>query len=212
MGALRTILLGLGMLAAGCGHVRVDTRAVESLPLEVKLDLIEAENDLFIAVDAVDEAQTRALDAREDLRRARKRVDEAEEALKAAKRSKDPKLLEVAKLAVKEAEQREDFLDTWVDIQWDLLDVEQLELAAARARFERVKAQAVKKANVKGAEKIDLKDFDEEVARREKRAERAKGKVKKAIAKAEKEREAWNETRRLLAEKSGGGQGSPWVQ
>ncbi len=212
MRALRTILLVTGLLAAGCGHVRVDARAVDALPLEVKLDLIEAENDLFIAVDAVDEAQTRALDARDELRRARTRVKEAEEALDAAEEKGDPKLLEIAQLAVKEAEQREDFLDTWVDIQWDLLDVEELKLAAARARFERVKAQAVKKANLKGAEEIELKDFEEEVAAREADAKEAEEDVKEAIAEAEKGRAEWNETRRVLAEKTGGGQGSPWVQ
>ena len=110
------------------------------------------------------------------------------------------------------AKQRYDFLDDWVDIQWDLLDVEERNLAAAHARFERVKAQAVKKANLKGAEKIDLKDFDKEVEGREASAAKAAKSVEKDIAKIEKTREAWNETRRQLAEKTGGGQGSPWVQ
>jgi len=204
--ALALLVLG------GCGTTRVADKSVAALPLESKLDLIEAENDLFIALDAVDETSTRVLETRDEYRQADDRIDEAEEALEKAEQGKDGTLLQVAQLSLQETKERKEFLEAWLDVQWALLDVEKAKLDLARARFERTKAQLVKKANVEGAESIDTADFDEQVRDLEQEVKDREGDVKALSAEAERVRGVWYATRRGLAQKTGGAQGSPWVQ
>ena len=205
-------LFALALLASGCAGVQVDPRSVDRLPLEVKLDLIEAENEMFMAVDALDEQGAKALDAREQYRRSTDRIQEAKEVLDQAGRSKDKKQQEVAQLALKESRERREFLDLWSDVQFALLDVEKARLEASRARLERTKAKAVKKANVPGAEKIDPAQFDKAVAKAEAEVKLASDRADQKKAGAEKLRGGWMNTRRDLALRTGGGQGSPWVQ
>jgi hypothetical protein len=196
----------------GCGLMRVDESAVQRLPLESKLDLIEAENDLFIAVDAVDEAATRVLETREDERKADNAVSEAYEALKQAEQAKDPRLVEIGKLSVTEGKQRMDFLSAQEDVMWARLDVEKAKLELARARYEKSRAQAVKKANVKGAQSIKVEDFDKQVKEYEATVKKRMDSAAKEAAAAEKVRGVWYATRKSLSSKTGGGQGSPWVE
>ncbi len=208
----RLPLLALLLAASGCATATVESRSVALLPLEVKLDLIEAENEMFVAVDAVDEQGARALDAREQYRRSADRIQEAKDVLDQVSQGKDKKQLEVAQLSLKESRERREFLDLWTDVQFELLSLEKAKLEAARARLERVKAKAVKKANVLGAEKIELAAFDKAVLQAEERVKQAGADADKAKAEAEKLRGGWMTTRRDLAQRTGGGQGSPWVQ
>jgi len=200
------------LLLSGCGLLRVEERAVALLPLESKLDLIEAENDLFIAIDAVDEAANRVNETKDDYRNAGNRIAEAKEALNQAELAKDPKLIEVGKLSVQESNDRQAFLSYWVDVMWALLDVEKAKLELARGRYERTRAQAVKKANVSGAQKIKMEDFDKQVASLEADVKALTAKATSRNAAAEKVRGTWYATRRVLAQKTGGAQGSPWVE
>ncbi|MGC4121218.1 MAG: hypothetical protein QM765_42905 [Myxococcales bacterium] len=206
------LVLALALGATGCGLLRVDEAAVARLPLEAKLDLIEAENDLFIAVDAVDEAANKVLETKEDYKNADKRISEAEESLKTAELGKDPKLVEVGKLSVQESKDKKEFLSSWVDVMWAMLDLEKAKLDLARARYERTRAQAVKKANVAGAEKVTVADFDKQVASLEAEVKAQTTAAQKQNAAAEKVRGTWYATRRVLASKTGGAQGSAWVE
>ena len=205
-----TVVVALAL--SGCGLLRVDETAVQRLPLESKLDLIEAENDLFIAVDAVDEAVNRVQETRDDAKKADAAVAEAYEALKQAEQAKDTKLAEIGRLSVLECKQRQDFISAQEDVMWAHLDVEKAKLELARARYERSRAQAVKKANVEGAQKIKLDDFDQQVKECEGTVKKRMEAVVKQTAAAEKVRGVWYATRRSLSTTTGGGQGSPWVE
>jgi hypothetical protein len=200
------------LLLPGCGLLRVDDSAVQRLPLESKLDLIEAENDLFIAVDAVDEAANRVIETKEDYKKADTAIDEAGEALSQAEQAKDQKLIDISKLSVTEGRQHRDFLSVQEDVLWAQLDVEKAKLELARGRYEKARAQAVKKANVEGAQKIKLEDYDKQVAELEATVKKRQADVVKESAAAEKVRGVWYATRRNLSSKTGGGQGSPWVE
>jgi hypothetical protein len=196
----------------GCGHSKVSDKSLAALPLEAKLDLIEAENDLFIAIDAVDESANRVLETRDEYDKSRERIREAREALKLADGSKDPKHVEIAELSLQESKQRRVWLDAWLDVQWALLDAEKAKLELARGRYERAQAQTVKKANVAGAEKIDLSDFERRVAKLEEKTKRMADRAQREGQSAEKVKSAWNATRRTLSQMTGGGQGSAWVE
>lgn len=204
-------LLALAALS-GCGHSRVSEKSIAALPLDAKLGLIESENDLFIAIDAVDEMANRVLETRDEYRRSDARIREAKETLKLADASKDKNHLEIARLSLQESKERQAWLDVWLSVQWSLLDAEKAKLELARARHERAKAQTVKKANVVGAEKINVADFERRVAELEAVAKKADQRAQKEAQTAEKVKSRWSATRHTLAQKTGGGQGSPWVE
>lgn len=208
---LGAALLALAALSA-CGHARVSEKSLAALPLEAKLDLIEAENDLFIAIDAVDEVANRVLETKEDYEKSDERIGEAKEALKLADASNDKNHLAIAELSLQESKERRAYLDAWLSVQWALLDAEKAKLELARGRYERVQAQTVKKANVAGAEKINLADFDRRVTSLEANAKKAAARAQKEAESAEKVKSIWSATRRTLAQKTGGGQGSAWVE
>jgi hypothetical protein len=209
--AARLCALG-ALLLWGCGHSKVSERSLAALPLEAKLDLIEAENDLFIAIDAVDETATRVLETKDEYDRSRTRIREAQESLKQAESGRDARHLEIAQLSLQESKQRRVWLDSSVAVQWALLDAEKARLELARARYERVQAQTVKKANVPGSEKINLADFDQRVASLEAKVKKASDSAQKQTQAADKIKGSWDETRRTLAQKTGGGAGSAWVE
>jgi hypothetical protein len=204
--------LVLAVTISGCGIKRVDPEVVARLPLENKIELLEAENDFYIAVDRHDEAVDRALHTREDYRRARERISEAKDARSRAKDSNDPRQIDVANMAVEEAYEKRDWLDSWLDVQWALVAAEEANLDTARGRYERAKAALCRKANVKGSEKLDMASFDSQVKKLEERAKRIAQDADNERKKAEEVRAKWNTTRRALAQKTGGALGSPWVE
>jgi chromosome segregation ATPase len=203
------------LVLSACGpsvSVTVKRESLLALPVESRIDLLEAENELFGAVDELDDAEQALEDAREALRRANRRVGEAEDNRDKASNSKDPKNREIGVLAVQEAKLRRDFQETAVDQADVQLEVVQARLLVAQARFERTKAEAVKKANTKGASDIKLKDFDEQIVRLESRVKSMKAELTKGQAAEDKARKAWATASRKLADLTGGAQGSVWVE
>ncbi len=82
----RIVLLTLPLLAA-CGPrygMRVPDEMVKKLPYETRIELLEAENDLALAIDKVDEASSEIVRARDNIRRARSRAQDAEKELERA--------------------------------------------------------------------------------------------------------------------------------
>ncbi len=206
------IALALALVLSGCGMTRVGQSTLEGLPLESKLDLIEAENDLFIAIDAVDEAAIRVNEAREDYQNSELRIDEAEESLRRATEANTAKLIDIGRLSVLEAKQRREFLSSWLDAQKTALELSEAKLQLAEAQFERTKAIIVKKANVEGSQDIDLAKFDRQVSNFQEEVDEAIEAFSEDNREAEKYRSVWYSTRHKLAKNTGGGQGSPWVE
>ena len=71
----RIVLLTLPLLAA-CGPrygMRVPDSMEKKLPYEARIELLEAENDLALSIDKVDEADNEIGRARDNIRRARSR-------------------------------------------------------------------------------------------------------------------------------------------
>ena len=207
LAALAALVLG------GCGIKRVPPEVISRLPLENKIELLEAENDFYIAIDRHDEATDRALHTRDELRQARDRIGEAKDARSRIKsESNDSRQYEVADLAVEEAYEKRDWLESWVDVQWALVKAEDANLDVARARFEKSKVALCKKAKVQGSEKLDMAAFEAQVKSLEERAKRIAEDAEAQRKKAEDVRGKWNATRRALAQKTGGALGSPWVE
>jgi len=206
--------VGIAVLA-GCGpsvSLRVEQRSLRDLPLESRLDLLDAENDLFAAIDRRDDAEQAIEDARLAERRAKQRVSEADRNLDQARDRRDAQGIEVGKLAVDEAKAHRRVQEWQVDLAYGDLEVEEARLLVAQARFERAKAEVARKAKTPGAAELKLKDFDKQVDDLQKHVADVVKDREKEQKKSEKDRQKWQALSRQLADMTGGAQGSAWVE
>jgi chromosome segregation ATPase len=214
--AVASVFAGVfAAMFAACGpsvSLRVEQRSLKDLPLESRLDLLDAENDLFAAVDRRDDAEQGIDDARVALRRADKRVSEEDHDLDQARDRRDAAGIEVGKLAVQEAKAHRRVKEWDLDLAKGNLDVEEARLLVAQGRFERAKADVARKARTAGAADLKLKDFDRQVDDLQKHVKDVQNDVDKLSKRSEKDRQKWQALSRQLAELTGGAQGSAWVQ
>lgn len=147
--------------------------------------------------------------ARDNIRRARSRKEAAEDEVD---RASDEVSREVAKLAIAEAEARVEYLRARQRLSVGLRDVERLALRCAFAEFELARLQAARKAKVEGSERLDPKEFEEQVSEckaevKEERAELAGDEKEEKTA-----REAWEAKKAALAKKTFDARASPYVE
>jgi hypothetical protein len=207
----RIVLLTLPLLAA-CGPrygMHVPDRMVEKLPYETRIELLEAETELALAIDKLDEASSEILRARDNIRRARSRAEEAEQELD---RAEDPISREVAQLTIEEAGARVVYLRARQRLNVSLREVEQLALRCAFARFEVARVTAARKAKVEGSEELDPKKFEDQASEcaAEEKEERAELAQESSDMKAA--REAWEAKKAALARKTFDVRTSPYVE
>src|SRR5271166_5213331 len=159
-GRLRAALL---VLAAGCGgryNTKVPDDLVRQLPYENKIDLLEAENDLFIAYDKVDETENEVARTRDQIRRAKRAEGIASDEVGQAK---DPASKEIAQLTVEEVRARIDYLRARQTLNVQAREVEEVARQCAVARYQLARLLAVRKAKVKGSEGYKPEDFERQV-------------------------------------------------
>ncbi len=206
------LLLTLLPLLAACGPrygMRVPDDMVKKLPYETRIELLEAENDLAVAIDRVDTSQGEILRARDNIRRARSRAEAAEEELD---RAEDTVSREVAQLTIEEAEARVEYLRARQRLNVDLLEVEELALRCAFARFELARAKAARKSKVEGSEELELKDFEEQIAECEAEVKEERAELTGSTAEEKAAREAWEAKKAALAKKTFDARTSPYVE
>ncbi len=200
------------LLVAACGPrygMRVPDKLVAKLPYESRIELLEAENDLALAIDRVDEANNETSRARDAIRRARAR-------LKAAKdeedRAPDEASREVARLAIDEAEARVTYLRAKQRLNVSLREVEELALRCAFARFELARLLAARKAKVEGSEKLQPERFESQVSECENETQKEREALAEDTAQEKTAREAWEVKKEALAKKTFDARASPYVE
>ncbi|MBX5483782.1 MAG: hypothetical protein IRZ16_18315 [Myxococcaceae bacterium] len=190
--------------------MRVPDELVARLPYETRIELLEAENELAVAIDKRDEAENDVLRARDGLRRAKARLSAAEDEVD---RAEDPKSKEIAHLAVEEAESRVTYLRARQEVNVARLDLMQLQLRCAMARFELARLEAARKAKVEGAEDLSLETFQNQVKDCEAEvAERQKELQKDQEAAAAEAKAVWDTKKAALAKKTFDTRASPFVE
>lgn len=208
----RTVLPLLLVLGTACGPrygMRVPDTLVSKLPYESRIELLESENDLALAIDKVDEARNEILRARDALRRAKAREQAAEDE---EHRAPDAASREVAKLAIEEARARVEHLRAKQRLNVALRDVEELSLRCAFARFEQARLQATRKAKVEGSEKLDPKKYEEQVSKCEAEVKEERAALAADTAQEKTAREAWEVKKTALAKKTFDARASPYVE
>jgi hypothetical protein len=208
----RTVLPLLLLLAAACGPrygMRVPDALVTKLPYETRIELLESENDLALAIDRVDEANNEVLRTRDALRRAKGRETAAETE---EDRAPDAASREVAKLAIEEARARVEYLRARQRLNVGLREVEALALRCAFARFELARLQATRKAKVEGSEKLEPKKYEAQVSECEAAVKEERATLAADTAQEKTAREAWEVKKAALAKKTFDARASPYVE
>ena len=203
------LLVATAAVGSGCGLRRVPGSVLEKLPYEAKIELLEAENDLAVAVDRLDEARNEVTRTRDRIRRAKDRRSAAKDEVGDAK---DAPSRQVAELAVAEAERRVDWLRAVQRVNGKEEDLADRNLTCAKARYEQARLTAARKAKLEGSERLDPADFEKQVKDCEARYAEEKDKVKASAAEAETARQSWDQARAALAKKTFDARASPFVE
>ena len=200
------------LLAAGCGGKygrTVPDDLVNKLTYEDKVDLVEAENDLFVAYDKVDDAENEILRTRDQIRRAKKSESLAGEEIGLAR---DQVSKDLASLARDEAQARVEYLRAKQELNVRNRGLDELNRTCAVTRYQLARLTAVRKVKVPGSERYDPKDFD----RQAKQCEADLGERRKAAKpereRMEKARAEWEKKRDVVARKSFDARASPFVE
>jgi chromosome segregation ATPase len=203
-------LLGAALAAASsCGIRRVPGDVLSKLPYEAKIELLEAENDLAVAIDKVDEAHNEMLRHRDSIRRARARLSSAEREVGEAK---DDVSREVARLAVKEGDARVEYLRARQQVNVMEERIADRALTCAQARFELARLTAAKKAKLEGSERLEQADFEAQVKSCDARVDELRADQKKIADEAEKVRALWDQEKAALAKRTFDARASPFVE
>jgi hypothetical protein len=207
----RIVLLTLPLLAA-CGPrygMQVPDAMVAKLPYETRIELLEAENDLALAIDRVDETSSEIVRARDNIRRARSRAEEAELELE---RADDAVSREVAQLTIDEAGARVEYLRARQRLNVSLQEVEQLALRCAFARFEVARVTAARKTKVEGSEELDPKEFEAQASECAAEEKELRAGLAQENSDEKAAREAWEAKKAALAKKTFDARTSPYVE
>jgi hypothetical protein len=209
---MKRSLLLLPFVLVACGPPygrRVPDHLVARLPYETRVELLEAENALALAIDRVDTARSDIERNRDGIRRARARLDAANQEVG---RAANPTDREVAQLARAEAEARVEALRAGQELAVRQTELEELALRCAWATYEQARLEAARKAKVEGSESLRPEDFQAQTKACEAEvAERRKG-----LAEPEKRlagvRARWEEAKQALARKTFDARASPFVE
>jgi hypothetical protein len=205
-------LAGLLLLTAACGgrySAKVPDNLVRQLPYENKIDLLEAENDLFIAYDRVDESENEVNRTRDQIRRAKRAEGLASDEVG---QSKDPATKEVAQLTVEEIRARIEYLRARQTLNVQNREVEEVARQCAVARYQLARLLAVRKAKVKGSEGYKPEDFERQAKACDAEvADRKKGE-KSDQERVAKTRADWEKRKEVLAKRTFDARASPFVE
>ena len=196
------------LLSAGCVK-HVPDAIIDKLPYEARIELLEAENDLALAVDRLDEASNEWLRTRDLIRRAKDRLKAAD---KEVSNAVDTLSREVAQLAVTEADARVEYLRAKQKVNVLEEDLAKLFLTCAYTRFEQSKLTAARKAKLEGSESLDPAEFENAVKVCDEKHAAAKAAMKDTEGEATTLRSAWDATKEKLAKKTFDARASPYVE
>ncbi|MBI3181902.1 MAG: hypothetical protein HYZ28_07135 [Myxococcales bacterium] len=209
--AFRSALLLLGLFCAACASYgkRVPDRLLEKLPYESRIELLEAENDLALAIDRLDEAKAEILRTRDAIRRAKDRRSAAKDEVGKAD---DNIAREVAELAVAEADARVDFLRARQQVNVEEERIHELALRCAHARFELARVQITRKAKVEGSESLPVPDFEGQVKECEAAVAQRRAESRERAQQMAQAKDAWEKQKSALAKKTFDARASPYVE
>jgi hypothetical protein len=204
-------LAGAG--AGGCGglsHV-VDRDLLRDISVENKLLLFEAENELGIALDEQEQIVRQINETRRQVDGVGSQRGAADSDRERAENKKDDKAAQVAASSHQVLDLKRGYLEARVRALREKLSAQEGLVRVAFAKYELAKAKLVKKNNVRGADKLDLADFEKQVDESVAVVREQHKAVDAADKEVDDKRKEWLTARSQLEKASGGGAASPWA-
>lgn len=206
---MRPALFLLALTVMGCGVKRVPQSILDKLPYEAKIELLESENDLALAVDRLDEAHAEVGRTRDQIRRAKDRYSAAKRETSAAQ---DALSREVAELAVVEADARVEWLRAKQRVNVREESLAEQNMTCAQTRYEQTRLAAARKAKLEGSEDYDPAVFEQQVKDCDADYTALREKLKETNTEADGVRSEWEKARAALAKKTFDARASPFVE
>lgn len=197
------------VMSSGCGVKRVPDSIIEKLPYESRIDLLEAENDLAIAVDKLDETRAEVQRTKDQIRRAKDRLSAANSEAGSAS---DPTSREVAQLAIVEGDARLDWLKARQGVNLEEEKLATIALTCALSRFEQSKLEAARKKKIEGSEALDPAEFENQVKLCDEKYAAARTEAKDISTQADEVKARWETSKSALAKKTFDARASPYVE
>ncbi len=209
------VLFGVpSAIATGCGGLSytVDRDLLKDISIENKLILFDAENDVSIALDERESLKKQMTETRQDIADAKAKIIEAKTDADRAEAKGDANAETVGDLAEEAYDKKIDWLGDRLSFLRRRLDAQDRLVYVAWARYELAKAKLVKKNNTRGANDIELQDFEEQVDKCVELAKEDTESLKQEEVELQQSQQEWLAMREKLQAASGGGLGSSWVE
>ncbi len=208
----QTSLVGAALFAltlGGCGLKHVPNDVLAKLPYEAKIELLESENDLAVAVDRRDEASAAVGRTKDQIRRAR---DRASAARSEVNQASDAVSKEIAELALLEANARVEWLRAQQGQNVKEEELAEKNVTCAYARYEVARLAIARKAKLEGSEKLDPEKFDQQLKDCEAKYAELKERLKLSDEASQAVRAEWDKAKAALAKKTFDARASPYVE
>ncbi len=204
----------VSLLVSACGGLgyQVDRDLLNEVSVENKLTLFDAENDVSIALDEREQIRREIQLVKQEIEDTEKQIEEAREDADRAADKGDAEREQVAVMAEEVFYLKKDFLKEQIGLLRERLSVQESYIYVAFAKYELAKAKLVKKNNVRGAQDIDIEDFEEQVDEYVLKARDMNQDFAEYEQEVEQVKQAWLTRREELQKASGGGLGSPWAE
>lgn len=197
----RLCLIGvLVMVGAGCGGAIdyvVDPDYLKEVSREGQRWIYDAENEIVVALDKLDEAKDIRLKTRRRIRAAEKAVERAE------KRNK--------RLGVEVAEAWLSYLELLEEWTEDNIDLMRLGVVVARATVEQAKAQVINREDLLGGKGFAMGDYKEQYNTLKDEFDKERRRVKKLRKRARKRNKKWWTLRRRFVAQTGDYDSGLWI-
>jgi hypothetical protein len=186
-----TLILAAAILLVGCSATRlsytISPDRLKDMSRQGQLWIFDAENEIVVALDKLDEAK----DAQESVKR---RLRAAEKSLERAEKRNN-------RIGVELAEEWIKYLEAMEDWTKDRIEAHQIGVIAAQALVELAKAQVINREDLLGGKDFSVKDYQEQYDKLKKvfESERKKANKKRKAAR-ERENRWWTLRQRFISQ------------
>lgn len=199
--AWRTAVLALAGLAAACGNRlshTVDQSKLRDMSRQGQLWIYDAENEIVVALDRLDEAKDAQNETRERIKRARKSIERAE-------KKKGRGAADVAEAWLVHLEAMEEWAETNIKVQ-------RFGILVARAAVEHAKAQVIQREDLLGGKDFAVKDFQDQYQDLKDIYDKRMKRVQKMRRDARRKEERWWRLRQRYVAQTGDHDTGLWTE
>lgn len=189
-------------LAGGCGSgtisEKVDMDKLKDMSRQGRLWIYDAENEIVVALDKLDEAK-------DHLSRIRRQIKRAQRGVERAEKRKNRLGVQVAEAWLAHLEAMEDWAEENIDLQ-------RIGVLVALATVELAKAQVINREDLLGGKDFDMKDYKEQYESFRQEYIDEISRIKKLRQRARKREKKWWKLRQSFVAETGDYDSGLWIE